>query len=272
MISPDKPKEVQKPCIQSEDMPALGQLAEAFAHKIRNHLQIVLAGVGYLSKTVPQEEKSKISIDKVKRAVNRADKIICDFLRFCAMSEFAFESVDLCNLLNESAGAIKNRPNFNQIKIENHCPEKPITVRADRNMLQQVFINLFNNALDAITKGGELKIRAFSEIKSSAGHLKGNDLKVGDEMAVVEIEDTGKGIPKDVLPRIFEPFFTINKSTNATGLGLSMVNLIVDRHQGSIDVESEVNKGTKFIVKLPQFRIPEKSINMTDRKKNLYPK
>jgi len=269
MINPDKPEEVQKPCIQSEDMPELVQLTKAFAHKIRNHLQIVLAGVGYLSKTLPQEERSKISIDKVKLAVHRVDKIISGFLRFCAMSEFAFESVDLCNLLNESASAIRNRPNFNQIKIENLCPEKPITVKADRNMLQQVFINLFNNALDAMPKGGELKIRAFSEIESSAGHTTGNDLKVGDEMAVVEIEDTGKGISKDVLPRIFEPFFTINKSSNGTGLGLSMVNLIVDRHQGNIDVESEVNKGTKFIIKLPQSRIPEKSINMTDRKKIL---
>jgi signal transduction histidine kinase len=266
MIRPDKHEEVQKPCIQSEEMPALGQLAEAFAHKIRNHLQIVLAGVGYLSNTLPQEERSIISIDKVKRAVHRADKIISDFLRFFAMSEFAFESVDLCNLLDESVSALKNRPNFNQIKIDNHCPEKPITVRADRNMLQQVFINLFANALDAMPNRGELKIRAFSEIGSSAGHITGNDLKVGDKMAVVEIEDTGKGIPKDVLPKIFEPFFTINKLSNGTGLGLSMVNLIVDRHQGSIDVESEINKGTRFIIKLPQSRIPEKNIHMTDRK------
>jgi len=269
MNSPDKPEDVQKPCVQSQEIPALGQLAEAFAHKIRNHLGIVLAGVGYLSKTLPQEERSRVSIDKIKRAVHIADKIICDFLRFCAMSEFAFESLDLCNLLDESVSAIKNSPNFNQIKIERDYPEEPITVKADKNMLQQVFINLFTNALDAMPNRGELKIRAFPEIGSKAGRITGNDLKVGDEMAVVEIEDTGKGIPKDVLPRIFEPFFTGNKLSKGTGLGLSMVDLIVDRHQGSVDVESKINKGTRFTVKLPQSRIPEKSINITNRKKIL---
>lgn len=248
-------KVAQDQLIQNEKMAAIGRLTSGVAHQIRNPLGIILMGVEYLDNTLSEkDEQCAGSIKIIKQAIGRANKIIVDFLQFSRKAELKFESVDVCELLDDTINLVERSENLKKIKINRNYPEEPVKCKADKNMLQQVIINLLNNAVDAMQEGGEIKVNIFykvaSNISNKIGRRKGDYFKMGDKIAVVEIEDTGEGIPEDLLPKIFEPFFTTKETKRGTGLGLSLAHLIIDRNKGSIDVESEVSKGAKFIINL----------------------
>ncbi len=251
----NKLKETQNQLIQNEKIAALGRLASGLAHQIRNPLEIIIMGVEFLGSTLCNKDLNhEKSIEKIKEAVNRTNQIITDFLSFSRKSELKFESVDVCLLLDETVRLIEHRINVKKVKIERNYPEESLKVKADRNMLEQVFMNLLNNGIDAMSKGDKIRIKVNSNkamhVEDKIGYRANDYFKIGKKMTVVEFEDTGKGIPEDVLPKVFEPFFTTKKSGKGTGLGLSLAHLIIDRHYGKIDVQSEVNKGTKFTLKL----------------------
>ena len=248
-------KETQDQLIQNEKMAAIGRLTSGVAHQIRNPLGIILMGVEYLDNTLSEkDEQCAGAIKIIKQAVGRANKIIVDILQFSRKAELKFESVDVCELLDDTIKLIGRSENLKNIKINRNYPKEPVKCKADKNMFQQVVINLLNNAVDAMQEGGEIKVNVFYESASKLNNKvgkRGDDyFKIGNKMAVIEIEDTGEGIPEDLLLKIFEPFFTTKEAEKGTGLGLSLTHLIVDRHKGSIEVESEVNKGTKFIINL----------------------
>jgi len=250
-----KLKETQDQLIQNEKMAALGRLAAGLAHQIRNPLEIIIMGVEFLANTLPDKDlNSEKSIEKIKDAVNRTNRIITDVLRFSRKSELKFEPVNVCKLLDETIMLIEHKINTKNIKLERNYYQESTEVKADRNLLQQVFMNLLNNGIDAMAKRGEIKIRVNSEkaihIEDKIGYRDNDYFKIGDKMIVIEFEDTGKGIPKDVLSKVFEPFFTTKESGKGTGLGLSLAHLIMDRHRGIIKAQSELNKGTKFTLKL----------------------
>lgn len=248
-------KVAQDQLIQNEKMAAIGRLTAGVAHQIRNPLGIILMGIEYLDNTLSErDEKCAESIKIIKQAVARANNIIADILQFSRKVELKLESVDICKLLDATINLVERSENLKNIKIERNYPKEPIKCKADKNMLQQVIINLLNNAVDAMQESGEIKVNVFYKFASNIGNKVGKRtsdyFKIGDKMAVVEIEDTGEGIPKNLLPKIFEPFFTTKATEKGTGLGLSLAHLIVDRHRGSIEVESELNKGSKFIINL----------------------
>ncbi len=250
-----KLKETQDKLIQNEKMAAIGRLASGLAHQIRNPLEIIIMGVDFLGKTLHNKDMSpEKSLEKIKQAVNRTNQIITDFLNFAKKSELKFEPVDICLLLDETIRLIDHNINLKKIIIKRNYQEESIAVKADRNMLQQVFMNLLSNGIGAMSNGGEFRIKVDTQeamhIEDKVGFRTSDYFKIGERMTVVEIEDTGKGIPADVLPKVFEPFFTTKESEKGTGLGLSLAHLIIDRHQGKIEVQSEVNKGTKFTLKL----------------------
>jgi PAS domain S-box-containing protein len=220
-------KVAQDQLIQNEKMAAMGRLTSGVAHQIRNPLGIILMGVEYLDNTLSEkDEQCAGAIKIIKQAVGRANKIIVDILQFSRKAELKFESVDVCELLDDTINLVGRSENLKNIKINRNYPKEPVKCKADKNMFQQVVINLLNNAVDAMQEGGEIKVNVFYESASKLSNKvgkRGNDyFKIGDKMAVVEM----------------------------TGLGLSLAHLIIDRHNGSIEVESEVNKGTKFIVNL----------------------
>jgi len=266
-----KLKETQNQLIQHEKMAAMGRLASGFAHEIRNPLAIILMGIESLSNTLQKKDEivEKI-IEKMKQAVNRANKIIVDTLQFSRTSEFKFELTDICKLLDKTIDLIKHKAILNNIKINRNYPQKHMIVKADKNMLQQVFLNLFMNAMDAMPKGGEIKVRVYdkiaTEMEYKTGQRSSDYFKIGDKIIVIEVEDTGIGIPDNILSKIFDPFFTTKKVGQGTGLGLSIVHLIIDQHRGTIDVESEVNKGTKFIIMLPPAKNPNKEGQHEEKK------
>jgi two-component system NtrC family sensor kinase len=150
----------------------------------------------------------------------------------------------------------------NGVSVQRKYDNKLLEVAGDYNMLEQVFVNLVNNAVDAMKDRKEkiLTVRAYKQLVTEVGYKTGyrraDFFSIGDEMIIVEISDTGKGIPADALPKIFEPFFTTKSATEGTGLGLSIAHMIMDRLSGTIDVESHENQGTTFFIKLqPKIKV-----------------
>ena len=250
-------KETQLQLIQREKMASIGRLASGIAHEIKNPLGVILNGVELLGTRLRgKDEIAATAIEKIRDNVERASDIITDLLRFARLSDLKVDTIDLRDSLKESLSLLGEGANLEKIRVSCDYPPEPMYIRADNTMLKQVLFNLFINALDAMPEGGELRIRAYpriaAEIGSRTGRRATDTFRIGSSMAVVEVEDTGKGIPPDEITRIFDPFFTTKEPGKGTGLGLSTVCLIVEQHKGTIDVESEVGKGATFVVLLPQ--------------------
>jgi len=243
--------------IQKDKMAALGRLASGIAHEIRNPLEIIYMGVDYLENNIPDDNPHiRESTEKIFNAVNRADNIIKNILSFSRQSEYKITQIPLCPLLDTVLTLAEQMIQKNGVSIQREYDNKLLEVAGDYNMLQQVFLNLVNNAVDAMKDSKEkiLTIRAYKQLVTEVGYKTGyrraDFFSIGDEMIVVEISDTGKGIPEDALPKIFEPFFTTKTVNEGTGLGLSIAHMIMDRLSGTIDVESRENQGTTFFIKL----------------------
>ena len=243
--------------IQKDKMAALGRMASGIAHEIRNPLEIIYMGMDYLENNLP-DDKPDIheSIEKIFNAVNRADNIIKNVLSFSRQTAYKITQLPLNPLLDNVLALGKPKLEKSGVVVRREYADESLEVAGDQTMLEQVFLNLVNNAVDAMKDCKEkiLTVRAYKQLVTEIGYKTGyrqaDFFSIGDEMIVVEISDTGKGIPEETLSKIFEPFFTTKPTNEGTGLGLSLAHMIMDRLSGTIDVESRENQGTTFFVKL----------------------
>jgi len=243
--------------IQKDKMAALGRMASGIAHEIRNPLEIIYMGMDYLENNLP-DDKPDIheSVEKIFNAVNRADNIIKNVLSFSRQTAYKITQLPLNPLLDNILELGKPKLEKSGVVVRREYAAESLEVAGDHTMLEQVFLNLVNNAVDAMKDRKEkiLTVRAYKQLVTEIGYKTGyrqaDFFSIGDEMIVVEISDTGKGIPEETLSKIFEPFFTTKPTNEGTGLGLSLAHMIIERLSGTIDVESRENKGTTFFVKL----------------------
>jgi signal transduction histidine kinase len=238
-------------------MAALGRMASGIAHEIRNPLEIIYMGVDYLEYNLPDDNPQiRKSIEKIFNAVNRTNNIIKNILSFSRQSEYKITQIPLISLLNNTLALANHTIRKNGVSLYREYDDEFLEIAGDRNMLEQVFLNLVNNAVYALKdcKEKKLTVRAYKELVTEIGYKSGyrqaDFFSIGDEMIVVEISDTGNGIPEEAMPKIFEPFFTTKPTNEGTGLGLSLSHMIMDRLSGTIDVESRKNQGTTFFIKL----------------------
>jgi PAS domain S-box-containing protein len=251
--------------IQKDKMAALGRMASGIAHEIRNPLEIIYMGLDYLENNLPDDNSQiRESIEKIFNAVNRADNIIKNILAFSRKSVCKITQLPLCPLLDNVLTLAEQMILKNGVSVQRKYDNKLLEVAGDHDMLEHVFLNLVNNAVAAMKERKEkiLTVRAYKQLATEVGYKTGyrraDFFNIGDEMIIVEISDTGKGIPEEALPKIFEPFFTTKPANEGTGLGLSIAHMIMDRLSGTIDVESRENQGTTFFIKL------QPKIKMTD--------
>ena len=148
---------------------------------------------------------------------------------------------DIADIIQDTLALIRGQAKMSNVDIVTDCPPGLPAVSIDADEMKQVFVNLINNALFAMPKGGSLSIRC----------RRDKDGMPAKDVVAVELEDTGMGIPEAHLDKIFDPFFTTRTDGGGSGLGLSVSYMIVQKHNGRIEVESEVGKGTKFKVILP---------------------
>lgn len=250
-----KLKETQFQLIQAEKLSAIGTLSSGVAHEVKNPLAIIVQGVNYLEKKLPRDEADVFRVlNVIKESVNRADNIIMSILDFSRESKLTLQPEDLDSILEESLQLIRQRSKFEIIEIiKEVAPDTPKVV-VDRNKIEQVLVNLLLNAIQAMPGEGRLFIRGYarrlSEIKAGVGRREEDFFKPGERAVIVEVEDTGIGIPEENLKKIFDPFFTTKGPREGAGLGLTITRNIINLHKGLIEVKSEIGKGTKVTITL----------------------
>jgi signal transduction histidine kinase len=221
-------------------MALIGRLAAGVAHEINNPLAIINEKAGLLgdivnaTEGIQNREKMLKQLDSIENSVKRCSGITHRLLGFAKHMDLRSEPIALDALMREVMGFLEKEAAFRKISVNLDVPEVLPTLASDRGQLQQLFLNIINNAFDAMNDGGKLDIGIR---RADAGAI------------AVVIKDDGCGIPKQDIDRIFEPFFT--KKAHGTGLGLSISYGIVQKLGGQIRVESEVGKGTAFTITLP---------------------
>lgn len=238
-------KAAQTQLVQAEKWQSLGRLASGIAHEVKNPLAIMLTGIEYLTMLLNDNKEVMPTLEQIKAAVDRADNIIKGLLDFSRTSKLEITTQSLTSIVHNSLILMQNHFEKNHIEVVRDFKDDIPNIEVDLNKTDQVFVNLFMNAVNAMTEGGTLLVRIYAkqllDIReySGVGRRAGDAFKIGDTVAVVEIEDTGMGIPEHVLDKLFEPFFTTRRTTGGTGLGLSISKNIIDMHGGAIYIENK---------------------------------
>ena len=231
--------------IQSSKMAALGKMAAGIAHEINNPLAVIGEKAGWIKDLLKMEDVSKSpnfqemadAVAKIEYHMVRAKTVTHRLLGFARRMEPVTERVNLNKVLDDSIDFLENEARYRNIDIQtDYSPDLPLTA-TDPAQLQQVFLNILNNAIDAIGKDGEIIINT-------------KYIRKNNELAV-EIADNGPGISKEIVDKIFDPFFTTKEVGKGTGLGLSISYSIVEKLGGRMMVASEEGQGTTFSIYLP---------------------
>jgi PAS domain S-box-containing protein len=235
-------QKTQLQLIHAAKMESVGTLAAGVAHEVKNPLQIILMGLDYLTNNLSGgNDNTTLVLSDMRDAVTRANAIIRELLQLSAPTDFKPKGEDLNGLVERSLWLINSEVVASQITVVRKLDAELPPVMLDHSKLEQVFINLFINALQAMSQGGVLTVttrqRRFGEDLNLTGPGFAQ-FKAGDLVVIAEVQDTGEGIPEHHLPRIFDPFFTTKPTGVGTGLGLSVVRKIMDLHGGAIDIRN----------------------------------
>ncbi len=242
MIAPLRVKLIESQALveRHEKLASLGVLAAGVAHEIRNPLTAIKARLFTQQKALAPASRERADAEFIGREIDRLERIVRDFLRFARPVEPERVSLSPANLLDELRELMAPQLRESSINLAvEHAVET--MVLADPEQIKQVLINLVQNAAEALSKGGTIKLRAVESRIALGGRMR--------DVVIIEVEDSGTGIPPEVQERLFDPFFTTKQS--GTGLGLSIAARIVEKHAGAIRVQSGVNRGTTFGVVLP---------------------
>lgn len=228
----------------------ISRLTGTLAHEIKNPLSTVKINLKLISEDLENSNSngaSKIGPEKddkrfaralrkiavIQKETDRLEQILDGFLRYVSKTELQLTNVDINELISDMVDFYSPQAYSHSITVRHCLYKEPLVCRADAGMLKQVILNLFINAQQAMSKGGELIIRTDRQKKD----------------AVIQISDTGSGISPDKLPRIFDAYYS--SRPQGTGLGLATARKIIHAHNGTIAVISELGKGTSFTIKLP---------------------
>ncbi len=243
MIAPLRTRLVESQSLaeRHEKLAALGMLAAGVAHEIRNPLTAIKAALFIQQKKFPAASPEFADAKLVEREIMRLERIVNDFLRFARPTEPELKAISTDQLLRETQQFLQPELARNNIRLETELsPSVPVSV--DAAQIKQVLINLVQNAAESIGRDGTVRLRTRRDHKRLAG--------TEGDVVILEVIDTGKGIPPEVQKRLFDPFFT-TKDTG-TGLGLSIAAGIIQKHGGALQYQTQVNHGTTFGIVLPQ--------------------
>ena len=229
---------LEEQMIQTEKLTSLGLLAAGVAHEVNTPLAVISNYIQMLAKQIPADDPRQKTIDRIVKQTFRASEIVNNLLNFSRTGAAQLVQLDLNSVLEETLTLVQHPFKSAQVNvIKNYTDELP-PVLGSMTRLQQVFLNLFMNARDAMPGGGMLEVRTWARNGS----------------VEVEVTDTGSGISPEHLHRIFDPFFTTKATGRGTGLGLSVSYGIIKEHAGKVDVRSTPGKGTSFRLEFPAAR------------------
>jgi PAS domain S-box-containing protein len=239
-------KAAQLQLIQAEKMESIGTLAAGVAHEVKNPLAILQMGINYLAKKVPAGDNNvAMVLQEMKEAITRADAIMRGLLDFAASKQLAVKPEDLNQMISDTLKMVRHELGKHRIELVKDLTGPLPKVAVDKIQIQQVFVNLFVNAIHAMPDGGRLSVRTYAkqmtETTQTEGSRKSDHFWVGDTAVVAEVEDTGTGIPVELLTKIFDPFFTTKPTGVGTGLGLPVTRKIIELHGGAIEIKNKVD-------------------------------
>ena len=222
---------------QSEKLAVVGKLAASVAHEIRNPLTSVKMWLYALRRSVSLDDESREKVDVVSDEINRLERIVRDFLEFSRPPQLNLTRLNVREILRRSVELVKYRIEAQDIELIQSDLSQLSVITADGEQLTQVFGNLLNNAIEAMTDGGTLRITGAQVTRDKR------------QMLTIRIADSGHGMPEDVQHRVFEPFFTTKPE--GTGLGLSIAASVMARHRGALTLEKSNSDGTEWVVWIP---------------------
>jgi len=229
----EREKAVMAAC-QSERLAALGQLAAGIGHEINNPLTNIMSLATLVGDAVGDNEQVKADIEVMKKEGQRCARIVQGILNFARESEPAYAEFDMAELLDETLQLLMHRIESSGIVLKTQI-QSPIIMQGDRNLLQQVFVNILLNAVQATPAGADMFIQADTH----------------ENQVVIEVLDNGSGIDAKNASKIFDPFFTTKAEGEGTGLGLSVSYGIINKHGGTIQIDNTDNAGVSVLIKLP---------------------
>jgi two-component system NtrC family sensor kinase len=227
--------ELERRLVQADKLSSIGLLAAGVAHEVNTPLAVISTYAQMLAKQVSGDDQKSKLLEKIAKQTFRASEIVNSLLNFSRTSPTDLVEVDLNRIIRETASLVEHQFTRVGVTVQSTLAGDLPAIRGNAGKLQQVFLNLFINARDAMPGGGELRVRTWSE--SGFAH--------------VEVADTGHGIAPEHLARIYDPFFTTKGAKKGTGLGLSITYGIVQEHKGIIEVDSSPGHGTIFRLEFP---------------------
>ena len=239
---------------RKDRLAALGELSAGVAHEMRNPLGIIKNSAQVLQgKLKNKEDEPRELINFIIEETDRLNKVVTNFLDFARPQRAALEKREIIPLLDKTLERMQSQLSDRGIRVVRRYEKGLPPAIVDEDLLSQVFLNLITNAFQAMPKGGTLTVAAQSKVKGQKFKVKteteDEGLLTGTDFIEIRFVDTGCGIPKTALSKIFNPFFSMREG--GTGLGLSIVHKIVESHGGEILVASRAGKGTTFTIRLP---------------------
>jgi len=243
-------RSVQLQLVEAEKMKSIGRLAAGVAHEVKNPLAILSMGLEYLTAHTPADETTTVILKEMTEALHRADGVIRGLLDFSAPKRLHVHRASLNVVINQALRLIRGE--LKGAQIHRDLQEDLPLLALDTDKISQVFVNLFTNALHATQGTGTLRVRTFSRqltgIGSNIADPRSESFRVGENIVVAEIDDTGPGVPEEQLGKIFEPFFTTKPTGQGSGLGLSVVKTIIDLHRATIDLRNLPDGGARVTI------------------------
>ena len=245
-------KVAQMQIIQAAKLESVGRLAAGVAHEVKNPLEIILMSAEFLSKKLTdRDEQTTMLLDDIDYAVKRADSVVRGLLDFSASEEIRADIEEVNAAVEGALFLVKHQLDRSHIALVKNLAKRLPLVKLDKGKVQQVFVNLFMNAVHAMEGGGILTVKTYSKRLSATYHRRqdaSDGFKIGETLVIVEVEDTGTGIPEQQLSKIFDPFFTTKAAGKGTGLGLSVTNKIIELHGGALEIGNRKEGGARATV------------------------
>jgi PAS domain S-box-containing protein len=234
---------IQEEILRMDRLVSLGKLASGIAHELRNPLAGIKTTAQALGEEMSEDDSRREYLHRITKEIDRLNDLLKTFFSFAKPQNLNLAHCHIKDIINEIIPFLIKEIADKGIRfIENYHPQLP-KIKVDKTQMHQVFLNLFLNAIQAMPNGGELKIEASPMTSDPLKGFKQNFIRV-------VISDTGRGIPSQIVHKIFDPFFTTKPK--GIGLGLSITYQIIKKHGGTIKVESEWERGTSFVINLPE--------------------
>jgi PAS domain S-box-containing protein len=239
-IDVSESRRLQSELIHAQRMEAIGQLASGISHDFNNLLTAIFGHIALAKRLIPKTHAAADSLDRVEQAADQAGRVIRSLLTFSTNARSEKVPISVASLFSEAESLIDGLLPAS-IKLVTLHPPAGLWVKADRSLIEQALINLAINARDAMPTGGTLTLSA----------------RAGENSTVIfTVGDTGQGISGELLPRVMEPFFTTKSRCRGAGLGLPVARSIIDDHSGTLDLQSEIGRGTNVILRIPACEPP----------------